>query len=119
MNNKELGLDPHVLLPFYLTESRWWPLVWGESVTPSNKCIPPGPQLSLVSRVVVSIMASIGTALINTLSHTDTEKLFIPWWDNLEDFVIYGLITLGLVILPTQVFAGTPLFCTPCLEVRS
>ena len=64
-------------------------------------------------------MASIGTALINTLSHTDTEKLFIPWWDNLEDFVIYGLITLGLVILPTQVFAGTPLFCTPCLEVRS
>lgn len=64
-------------------------------------------------------MASIGTALINTLSHTDTEKLFIPWWDNLEDFVIYGLITLGLVILPTQVFAGTPLFCTPCLEVRT
>ena len=64
-------------------------------------------------------MATIGTALINTLSHTDTEKLFIPWWDNLEDFVIYGLITLGLVILPTQVFAGTPLFCTPCLEVRS
>ena len=38
---------------------------------------------------------------------------------DLEDFVIYGLITLGLVILPTQVFAGTPLFCTPCLEVRS
>ena len=64
-------------------------------------------------------MATIGTALINTLSHTDTEKLFIPCWDNLEDFVIYGLITLGLVILPTQVFAGTPLFCTPCLEVRS
>ena len=63
-------------------------------------------------------MAAIGTALMSGLSHTDQEKMFRPWWDNLEDFVIYGLITLGLVILPTQVFAGTPLFCTPCLEVR-
>ena len=31
--------------------------------------------------------------------------------------MIYGLITLGLIVLPTQVFQGTPLFCTPCLEV--
>ena len=63
-------------------------------------------------------MTSIGTALISQLSHSDTEKLFIPWWDNLEDFVIYGLITLGLIVLPTQVFSGTPLFCTACLEVN-
>jgi hypothetical protein len=24
--------------------------------------------------------------------------LFRPWWDALEDFVIYGLILLGLIV---------------------
>lgn len=61
-------------------------------------------------------MALVGSALMSSLSHTDQEKLFRPWWDNLEDFVVYGLITLGLIVLPTQVFSGTPLFCTVCLE---
>ena len=62
-------------------------------------------------------MAAIGTALMSTLSHTDQEKMFRPWWDNLEDFVIYGLISLGLIVLPTQIFQGTPLFCTICSTV--
>ena len=64
-------------------------------------------------------MAAIGTALMSTLSHTDQEKMFRPWWDNLEDFVIYGLISLGLIVLPTQIFQGTPLFCTICTTVRT
>ena len=63
-------------------------------------------------------MATVGAALMSSLSHTDQEKLFRPWWDNLEDYVVYGLITLGLIVLPTQVFQGTPLFCTPCIEVK-
>ena len=63
-------------------------------------------------------MAAIGTALMSGLSHTDQEKMFRPWWDNLEDFVIYGLISLGLVVLPTQIFQGTPLACTICTTVR-
>ena len=54
---------------------------------------------------------------MSTLSHTDQEKMFRPWWDNLEDFVIYGLISLGLIVLPTQIFQGTPLFCTICSTV--
>ena len=54
---------------------------------------------------------------MSTLSHTDQEKMFRPWWDNLEDFVIYGLISLGLIVLPTQIFQGTPLFCTICTTV--
>ena len=62
-------------------------------------------------------MAALGTALMSTLSHTDQEKMFRPWWDNLEDFVIYGLISLGLIVLPTQIFQGTPLFCTICTTV--
>ena len=63
-------------------------------------------------------MAALGTALMSTLSHTDQEKMFRPWWDNLEDFVIYGLISLGLIVLPTQIFQGTPLFCTICTTVN-
>ena len=56
--------------------------------------------------------------LWDTLYDINTLYLrIISRWDNLEDFVIYGLITLGLIVLPTQVFQGTPLFCTPCLEV--
>ena len=62
-------------------------------------------------------MAALGTALMSTLSHTDQEKMFRPWWDNLEDFVIYGLVSLGLIVLPTQIFQGTPLFCTICSTV--
>ena len=62
-------------------------------------------------------MAALGTALMSGLSHTDQEKMFRPWWDTLEDFVIYGLISLGLVVLPTQIFQGTPLACTICTTV--
>ena len=41
-------------------------------------------------------MASLGAALAtNVLGHTDAEKAFRPWWDNFEDYLIYGLITLG------------------------
>ena len=35
-------------------------------------------------------------------------------WDALEDFVIYGLIMLGLIVSPTTIFNGTPLYCTLC-----
>ena len=24
--------------------------------------------------------------------------IFRPWWDNIEDFVVYGLIMLGLIV---------------------
>jgi len=62
-------------------------------------------------------MATLGTALLGSLmGHTDAEKMFRPWWDTLEDFVIYGLIMLGLIISPTTIFNGTPLYCTPCIS---
>ncbi len=30
--------------------------------------------------------------------------LFRPWWDALEDFVIYGLILLGLIVRKPIIF---------------
>ena len=62
-------------------------------------------------------MAAIGTALMGALGHSEHEKMFRPWWDALEDFVIYGLIMLGLIVSPTTIFNGTPLFCTLCSQV--
>ena len=63
-------------------------------------------------------MALLGTKLMGGLmSHTDSEKLLRPWWDAIEDFVIYGLIMLGLIVTPTTIFNGTPLFCTLCTQV--
>ena len=59
-------------------------------------------------------MATLGTALMGALGHSDEEKMFRPWWDALEDFVIYGLIMLGLIVSPTTIFNGTPLYCTLC-----
>ena len=63
-------------------------------------------------------MAMLGSALMGGLmSHSDAEKMFRPWWDAIEDFVIYGLIMLGLIVSPTTIFNGTPLYCTLCTQV--
>ena len=41
-------------------------------------------------------MASIGKALVGKiLGHSAAEKAFRPWWDNFEDFLVYGLVMLG------------------------
>jgi len=62
-------------------------------------------------------MAMLGSALMGGLmSHSAAEKMFRPWWDAIEDFVIYGLIMLGLIVSPTTIFNGTPLYCTLCTQ---
>ena len=35
-------------------------------------------------------------------------------WDSLEDFLIYGLVMLGIIIVPTAIITGTPLDCNYC-----
>lgn len=48
------------------------------------------------------------------LGHSEAEKAFRPWWDSLEDFLIYGLVLLGIVLVPTAIITGTPLDCNYC-----
>ena len=43
---------------------------------------------------------------------TPAEKMFRPLSDNVEDFMIYGLIMLGLIVMPTAIINSTPLYCT-------
>ena len=49
-------------------------------------------------------MAAIGTALMRkVLGHSAVEKAFRPWWDTLEDYLIYSLVMLGLILVPTTI----------------
>ena len=41
-------------------------------------------------------MAVVGSALLDKFIGTsEAEKAFQPWWDTVEDFLVYGLILLG------------------------
>ena len=61
-------------------------------------------------------MASLGNALVGRiLGHSAAEKAFRPWWDTLEDYLVYGLVMLGLLTVPTSIItSGTPLDCNFC-----
>ena len=60
-------------------------------------------------------MAALGTTLMSkVMGHSEAEKAFRPWWDVLEDFMIYALVMLGLIVIPTAMIMGTPLDCNFC-----
>ena len=62
-------------------------------------------------------MAAIGALLMDkVLGHSTAEKAFRPWWDTLEDFLIYSLVLLGIIVVPTAIITGTPLDCNFCQE---
>ena len=45
-------------------------------------------------------MTTLGDSMVKALfGQTDAEKTFRPWWDNLEDVLLYGLIILGKFLL--------------------
>ena len=48
------------------------------------------------------------------LGHSEAEKAFRPWWDSLEDYLLYGLVMIGVVLVPTTIITGTPLDCNYC-----
>ena len=50
------------------------------------------------------------------LGHSEAEKAFRPWWDSLEDYLIYGLVMIGVVLVPTAIITGTPLDCNFCQQ---
>ena len=41
-------------------------------------------------------MTTLGDSMVKALfGQTEAEKTFRPWWDNLEDVLLYGLIIVG------------------------
>ena len=90
-------------------------------------------------------MAALGGALLSSvLEKSPAEKALTPWWDKIQDYIIYGLIIVGKQIFLKQVFIevvmilekdficlfffsasiaipstlalGTSLDCTPCTD---
>ena len=65
-------------------------------------------------------MASLGAQLmVKALSHTQAEKLFRPWWDSVEDHLIYALVILSLIVFPTAIIISTPINCNFCQTIKS
>jgi len=62
-------------------------------------------------------MAALGAVVMGkVLGKTEAEEAFRPWWDNLSDYLLYGLAMISVVLLPTAMFTASPLWCNPCLE---
>ena len=60
-------------------------------------------------------MDAIDSELIGqVLGHSTAENVFRPWWDKVEDVLIYALLMLGLLVVPTAMVMGSPLQCTFC-----
>ena len=50
-------------------------------------------------------MAQIGTDLMTrVVGHTEAERAFRPWWDIVEDYIIYALAMIGILGPLTFVF---------------
>lgn len=46
-------------------------------------------------------MAAIAGDLTKKIfGHSDADKAFRPWWDNLEDGVLYSFVVMGRYITP-------------------
>ena len=52
--------------------------------------------------------------LMNRVSHLS--NLYRPWWDKLEDYLLYGLVMIGLITLPNSFVLGKNLECTLCKD---
>jgi len=62
-------------------------------------------------------MAAIASAVMGqVMGKSEAEEAFRPWWDNLSDFILYGLAMISVVLLPTALFMTSPLWCNPCLS---
>ena len=46
-------------------------------------------------------MAFLGSALLGGLALTTAEKAFRPWWDNIEDHIVYTIVILVRGLLKT------------------
>jgi hypothetical protein len=58
-------------------------------------------------------MAALAGDLKKMMAKSVGSQSFEPWWDHLEDKLLYCFITVGLVSLPMTFFSKTPIVCTP------
>ena len=60
-------------------------------------------------------MAVISDQLLTRVfGHSKAEKCFHTWWDTIEDYMVYSLVTMGLIVMPTAMVIKMPLHCNFC-----
>ena len=60
-------------------------------------------------------MAVVGNQLLSKVfGHSKAEKAFHTWWDTVEDYMVYSLVTMGLIVMPTALVVKMPLHCNFC-----
>jgi len=61
-------------------------------------------------------MAVLGSTLLsNVFAQTEAEKVLRPKIETLKDYMVYGIILLGVVLVPfTMLGTGTPINCNFC-----
>ncbi len=58
-------------------------------------------------------MAAVAGELSKQIKgHSEGAACFRPWWDTVEDNVLYAFVVLGMIALPVSFFSKTPVECT-------
>ena len=47
---------------------------------------------------------------------SNAEKAFHPWWNSMEDYLVYGMIMIGLAVVRTEMLTSTSLDCNYCKD---
>ena len=57
-------------------------------------------------------MAVVGNQLLNRVfGHSKAEQAFHTWWDTIEDYMVYSLVTMGIIVMLTTMVIKMPLHC--------
>ena len=57
-------------------------------------------------------MAVVGDQLLTRVfGHSKAEQVFRTWWDTIEDYMVYSLVTIGIIVMPTAMVIKMPLHC--------
>ena len=58
-------------------------------------------------------MAALGSALLSSLGLTQAERAFRPWWDAIEDHIVYTIIILVRANLMLSICTSLTSFVLP------
>ena len=63
---------------------------------------------------MTSISAVSKDIFTKTLTLSKAEKAFKPWWNTLENYILYSVIMIAVMVVQTDVKKGTSMDCTFC-----
>ncbi|XP_023349439.1 uncharacterized protein LOC111718156 [Eurytemora carolleeae] len=57
-------------------------------------------------------MALLSSTLLGGINLSTAEKAFRPWWDNIEDHIVYTLVILSILVAPNSFISPVRIDCT-------